>query len=239
MPASPVAAPAARADTGAYRKESLIAADITIEGKIEGGGSVRIAGKFKGDVNVQGDLTIEAGRQADRQRARRQGHDCRRTRGQCRAGVPRRFAADRRGGRRPEGRFADGRGRCAHARSGRVRLGRRQGPESTGKLTKIHDAEIGTGVMSSVRPGTPGRPAHVPHCRETILESAAVCPAAGITCASLPAPMRAQAPVLTPLRIEGSIRHPADGEPGNTRWSCRSATIAAKKSPTSSSAWVR
>ncbi|MBU6483260.1 MAG: polymer-forming cytoskeletal protein [Betaproteobacteria bacterium] len=61
MPASPVAAPAARADAGAYRKESLIAADITIEGKIEGGGSVRIAGKFKGDVNVQGDLTIEAG----------------------------------------------------------------------------------------------------------------------------------------------------------------------------------
>jgi cytoskeletal protein CcmA (bactofilin family) len=43
------------------RKESLIAADITIEGKIEGGGSVRIAGKFKGDVNVQGDLTIENG----------------------------------------------------------------------------------------------------------------------------------------------------------------------------------
>jgi cytoskeletal protein CcmA (bactofilin family) len=43
------------------RKESLIAADITIEGKIEGGGSIRIAGKFKGDVGVQGDLTIEAG----------------------------------------------------------------------------------------------------------------------------------------------------------------------------------
>ncbi len=43
------------------RKESLIAADITIEGKIEGGGSVRIAGRFKGDVNVQGDLTIESG----------------------------------------------------------------------------------------------------------------------------------------------------------------------------------
>ena len=42
-------------------KESLIASDLTIEGKIEGSGSVRIAGKFKGDVNVQGDLTIEAG----------------------------------------------------------------------------------------------------------------------------------------------------------------------------------
>jgi cytoskeletal protein CcmA (bactofilin family) len=49
------------ADAGLPRKESLIAADITIEGKIEGGGSVHIAGKFKGDVNVQGDLTIEAG----------------------------------------------------------------------------------------------------------------------------------------------------------------------------------
>jgi len=54
-------APTARAEHAAPRKESLIAADITIEGKIEGGGSVLIAGKFKGDVNVQGDLTIDAG----------------------------------------------------------------------------------------------------------------------------------------------------------------------------------
>lgn len=42
-------------------KESLIASDITIEGKIEGAGHVRIAGRFKGDVNVQGNLTIESG----------------------------------------------------------------------------------------------------------------------------------------------------------------------------------
>jgi cytoskeletal protein CcmA (bactofilin family) len=60
-PAPAAASPMARPDTGASRKESLIAADLTIEGKIEGGGTVRIAGKFKGDVNVQGDLTIEAG----------------------------------------------------------------------------------------------------------------------------------------------------------------------------------
>jgi cytoskeletal protein CcmA (bactofilin family) len=60
-PATTTPAPVSRADPGAARKESLIAADITIEGKIEGGGSVRIAGRFKGDVNVQGDLTIEAG----------------------------------------------------------------------------------------------------------------------------------------------------------------------------------
>ena len=60
----PVAAPASSAssyEAQRTRSESLIASDITIEGKIEGAGSVRIAGKFKGDVNVQGDLTIETG----------------------------------------------------------------------------------------------------------------------------------------------------------------------------------
>jgi cytoskeletal protein CcmA (bactofilin family) len=55
------AAPAARVDANLPRKESVIAPDITIEGKIEGSGSVRVAGKFKGDVNVQGDLAIEEG----------------------------------------------------------------------------------------------------------------------------------------------------------------------------------
>jgi cytoskeletal protein CcmA (bactofilin family) len=42
-------------------KESVIAADISIEGKIEGAGHVRIAGRFKGDVHVEGNLTIDAG----------------------------------------------------------------------------------------------------------------------------------------------------------------------------------
>ena len=42
-------------------KESLSAANLTIEGKIEGTGHVRIAGQFKGDGNVKGDLTIERG----------------------------------------------------------------------------------------------------------------------------------------------------------------------------------
>ncbi|HTA65774.1 MAG TPA: polymer-forming cytoskeletal protein [Xanthomonadaceae bacterium] len=42
-------------------KESLIAANLFIEGKIQGAGDVRIAGQFKGDVDVQGDLTIEVG----------------------------------------------------------------------------------------------------------------------------------------------------------------------------------
>jgi cytoskeletal protein CcmA (bactofilin family) len=42
-------------------KESLIATDLTIEGKIQGAGHVRIAGNFKGDIDVEGNLTIEAG----------------------------------------------------------------------------------------------------------------------------------------------------------------------------------
>jgi cytoskeletal protein CcmA (bactofilin family) len=42
-------------------RESLIAADLTIEGRIEGSGHVRLAGRFKGDVDVQGSLTIEPG----------------------------------------------------------------------------------------------------------------------------------------------------------------------------------
>ena len=46
-------------------KESLIASNLTIEGKIEGTGHVRIAGRFKGDVNVQGDVTLERGAKLD------------------------------------------------------------------------------------------------------------------------------------------------------------------------------
>ena len=58
---TPVPSSAARTASTPQAKESLIASDLTIEGKIEGTGHVRIAGRFKGDVNVQGDLTIEAG----------------------------------------------------------------------------------------------------------------------------------------------------------------------------------
>jgi cytoskeletal protein CcmA (bactofilin family) len=39
----------------------VIAAGLTIDGKIEGAGHIRMAGRFKGDVNVDGDLTIEPG----------------------------------------------------------------------------------------------------------------------------------------------------------------------------------
>jgi cytoskeletal protein CcmA (bactofilin family) len=52
---------ATQARTDVPAKESIVAAGLTIEGKIEGAGHVRIAGVFKGDVNVQGNLTIEPG----------------------------------------------------------------------------------------------------------------------------------------------------------------------------------
>ncbi len=67
--------------------------------------------------------------------------------------------------------------------------------------------------MSGARPVIAGATRECPHCRETVLESAAVCPACRhhlrFGAAAEPPPV----PAVTPLRIEGSIRHPADGEP--------------------------
>jgi len=39
-------------------RESLIAADLTISGRVEGKGNVRIAGNMEGDIHIQGDLTV-------------------------------------------------------------------------------------------------------------------------------------------------------------------------------------
>jgi cytoskeletal protein CcmA (bactofilin family) len=50
-------APASREAGG----ESVIAANLTIEGKIEGSGNVRMAGRFKGDVRIDGNFNIEPG----------------------------------------------------------------------------------------------------------------------------------------------------------------------------------
>jgi cytoskeletal protein CcmA (bactofilin family) len=59
----PAPAPAPRVE----HKESHIASDLTIEGKIVGTGHIRIAGRFKGDVQVDGNVSLEAG-------ARLEGH---------------------------------------------------------------------------------------------------------------------------------------------------------------------
>src|SRR5262245_6950080 len=45
--------------------ESVVAAGLTIEGKIEGTGNVRVAGRFKGNVSVKGEVTIEPGASID------------------------------------------------------------------------------------------------------------------------------------------------------------------------------
>ena len=50
-------APRERSEGG----ESVIAANLSIEGKIEGSGNVRMAGRFKGDVRIDGNFNIEPG----------------------------------------------------------------------------------------------------------------------------------------------------------------------------------
>ena len=60
-PGPPQTAPVPGRSTTPASMESVIAAALTIEGKIEGSGHVRLVGKFKGDVHVDGDLTIEPG----------------------------------------------------------------------------------------------------------------------------------------------------------------------------------
>jgi cytoskeletal protein CcmA (bactofilin family) len=56
-----VAPSTARRPVSREAKESVISSDITITGKINGAGHVRIAGRFEGDVHIEGDLTVDAG----------------------------------------------------------------------------------------------------------------------------------------------------------------------------------
>jgi hypothetical protein len=69
-------------------------------------------------------------------------------------------------------------------------------------------------AVSNARAGVAGTTRQCPHCRETILESAVVCPQCKhhLRYGAISAADAAAEPALTPLRIEGSIRHPADGE---------------------------
>ncbi len=55
--AVPPRRPAPRGEGG----ESVIAANLSIEGKIEGSGNVRMAGRFKGDVRIDGNFNIDPG----------------------------------------------------------------------------------------------------------------------------------------------------------------------------------
>jgi cytoskeletal protein CcmA (bactofilin family) len=67
-PASPVSTessltPKERLDM----KESIIASGLSIEGKIVGSGHVRVAGKFKGDIQVEGNLHVDSGARVEGQ----------------------------------------------------------------------------------------------------------------------------------------------------------------------------
>ena len=69
--------------------------------------------------------------------------------------------------------------------------------------------------MSTVRPGAPGATRTCPHCRATILESSAVCPACRHHLRFDPKAVArgTAAAVATPFRVEGIISHPAGSDP--------------------------
>ena len=66
--------------------------------------------------------------------------------------------------------------------------------------------------MSPVRQATPGTTRSCPHCRATILESASICPACKKYLRFDPGAAARAVPTFSPLKVEGTIRHPDVGE---------------------------
>jgi hypothetical protein len=64
--------------------------------------------------------------------------------------------------------------------------------------------------MSTPRPGTPGAIRECPHCKESILESATVCPSCKHHLRFDDGAAALDTSGYTPLNIEGSFRNPAD-----------------------------
>jgi len=68
--------------------------------------------------------------------------------------------------------------------------------------------------VSTIRRTPAGATRTCPHCRTQILQSANVCPSCRKHLRFDPsAAAAAQSPSFTPLRVEGTIRHPDAGEP--------------------------
>ena len=67
--------------------------------------------------------------------------------------------------------------------------------------------------MTPARTGAPGATRTCPHCKATILESATVCPACRKYLRFVAGAPQREPAAHSPLTIEGTIRHPADGEP--------------------------
>jgi hypothetical protein len=67
--------------------------------------------------------------------------------------------------------------------------------------------------MNQPRASAAGKTRVCPHCKATILESASVCPACHHHLRFDAIAERRPQPSFSPLRIEGTIRHPSVGEP--------------------------
>src|SRR5258707_1203954 len=81
----------------------------------------------------------------------------------------------------------------------------RKDPESRSDLPSA------TSDLPSPRRG-PGTTRICPHCRTEILESAEVCPACRHHLRFEPGAARRSTPSFSPLKVEGTIRHPEVGE---------------------------
>jgi hypothetical protein len=66
--------------------------------------------------------------------------------------------------------------------------------------------------VSSVRQSAPGATRSCPHCRATILESASICPACKKYLRFDPGAAARAVPTFSPLKVEGTVRHPGSGE---------------------------
>jgi hypothetical protein len=60
--------------------------------------------------------------------------------------------------------------------------------------------------------GSPGKARLCPHCKATILQSATICPACDHSLRFDSQRKRRAAPSFSPLRVEGTIKHPVAGE---------------------------
>ena len=60
-PAPTPVVPTPKESAPSGRRESIFGPGVNIEGKIEGDADIRIGGKFKGDIQIKGDLNLDKG----------------------------------------------------------------------------------------------------------------------------------------------------------------------------------
>ena len=66
--------------------------------------------------------------------------------------------------------------------------------------------------MSTTSVDSPGKARLCPHCKATILQSATICPACDHSLRFDSHRKRRAPPSFSPLRVEGTIKHPVAGE---------------------------